>query len=257
MVKGLDRFKKHFLPFSKQYVLIGGVACTLTMEEKGLSFRATKDLDLVLCVEALHKQFVEAFWAFIKEGKYQCRQQSTGKKLFYRFHSPTDSSYPDMIELFSRKPDALFLKEAGHLTPIPIDEEISSLSAILLHEDYYHFIHEGKREIEGLPAVIPTHLIPLKARAWLDLSTQSNANVHVDEKNIRKHKNDIVRLYQLLPENTCISLPQSIQKDMQAFLDQMQSSPPPDLKAFGLKNTTYNEMLTTLRKMYCIQVANY
>ena len=61
MVEGLDRFKEHFADHTGQYVLIGGVACALAMEEMGQSFRVTKDLDIVLCVEALDAAFAEAF----------------------------------------------------------------------------------------------------------------------------------------------------------------------------------------------------
>lgn len=53
MVRGLDVFRRHFADFTDRYVLIGGVAATLAMEEAGLDFRATKDLDLVLIIEAL------------------------------------------------------------------------------------------------------------------------------------------------------------------------------------------------------------
>ncbi len=67
MVKGLELFKEHFSSYSKSYTLIGGIACMLSMEQAGLSFRATKDLDIVLCIEALEKQFVEDFWNFIKK----------------------------------------------------------------------------------------------------------------------------------------------------------------------------------------------
>ena len=40
MVRGLKQFKEHFASFLDQYVLIGGTACTLLMEEAGLEFRA-------------------------------------------------------------------------------------------------------------------------------------------------------------------------------------------------------------------------
>ena len=170
MVSGIDQFEKHFSSFTDNYVLIGGAACTLFMEEAGLDFRATKDLDIVLSVEALNGEFVKAFWEFIRAGKYRSRQNSTGKKLFYRFHSPEDPRYPQMLELFSRKPDAITLVEDSCLTPIPISEGISSLSAILLDEDYYLFIHEGRRGIGELSVLSPEYLIPLKARAWLNLS---------------------------------------------------------------------------------------
>lgn len=165
MVRGLDLFKGQFAAFSENYVLIGGTACMLSMEAMGLPFRATKDLDIVLSIEILEDRFIEAFWDFIKEGNYQHQQQSTGKKQFYRFCSPQNRLYPEILELFSRKPDVITLHDGMHLTPIPVSEEISSLSAILLNDDYYHWIQKGKQEIESLPIVAPTHLIPLKAKA--------------------------------------------------------------------------------------------
>jgi len=73
---------------------------------------------------------VDAFWAFVKAGKYQIQQKSSGRKQFYRFQKPQDETYPFMLELFSRKPDALALADESQLTPIPVDEDVSSLSAI-------------------------------------------------------------------------------------------------------------------------------
>lgn len=61
MVKGLEIFREHFREFSGRYVIIGGTACDLVMDEAGLTFRATKDIDIVLHVETLDKKFVEAF----------------------------------------------------------------------------------------------------------------------------------------------------------------------------------------------------
>jgi hypothetical protein len=117
MVKGIDQFKAHFAGFADQYVLIGGAACYLAMQEAGLEFRVTKDLDIVLCVEVLDAEFVGAFWEFVKKGGYKNQQKSTGKKLFYRFYEPEDETFPWMLELFSRIPDALTLKGKAHLTP--------------------------------------------------------------------------------------------------------------------------------------------
>lgn len=252
MIRGLDKFKIHFDAFADNYVLIGGTACTLAMEDAGLLFRATRDLDIVLCVEALNRQFAQAFWQFISSGGYEHRQKSTGKELFYRFYSPRDQNFPQMLELFSRKPKVITLKDESHLTPIPIDDEISSLSAILLNNDYYHFIHEGKRRIEGLPIVAPEYLIPLKARAWIDLSEKTASGVHVDEKVIRKHKNDVIRLFQLLSMENALVLPESIQRDMEKFLDQMKRSVPVDLKSFGIKNTKFEEVMKSLGEIYNI-----
>lgn len=60
---------------------------------------------------------------------------------------PQQPEYPFMIELFSREPDNLILKENAHLTPIPTEEELSNLSAILLDNDYYTFLHAWKQII--------------------------------------------------------------------------------------------------------------
>lgn len=76
MVRGLSLFKSHFFQYSKQYVLIGGTACSIVMEEVGLDFRATKDLDIVLCAKALNNDFVNVFWDFIRAGKYKNVQKS-------------------------------------------------------------------------------------------------------------------------------------------------------------------------------------
>src|SRR5712691_8163301 len=72
MVKGLDLFRKHFDGYADQFILIGGTAATLAMEQAGLEFRATKDLDIVLHIEVLKPAFGTAFWEFVETGGYGC-----------------------------------------------------------------------------------------------------------------------------------------------------------------------------------------
>ena len=55
MVRGQSIFQEWFKDFENQYVLIGGTAASITMNEAGVQFRATKDLDIVLHVEILTK----------------------------------------------------------------------------------------------------------------------------------------------------------------------------------------------------------
>ena len=80
-----------------------------------------------------------------------------------------------MIELFSRRADAIALSDDAVLTPLPLDHEISSLSAILLDDAYYQFLREGKTTIDGIPILDAMHLIPFKAKAWLDLRQRKEA----------------------------------------------------------------------------------
>jgi hypothetical protein len=47
MVKGLEKFKSYFNGFTDRYILIGGTAAALSMEEAAGTFRATKDFDIV------------------------------------------------------------------------------------------------------------------------------------------------------------------------------------------------------------------
>ena len=66
-MRGIDKFKERFAGHDGEYVLIGGGACDLLFGEAGQDFRATKDLDLVLLVEALTPEFGQVFWDSIYE----------------------------------------------------------------------------------------------------------------------------------------------------------------------------------------------
>lgn len=54
MVRGFESFREWFRGYEEQYAIIGGTVCDLLMMDEGLDFRATKDIDLVLIIEALN-----------------------------------------------------------------------------------------------------------------------------------------------------------------------------------------------------------
>lgn len=249
MVRGLDRFRDHFREYIDRYVLIGGTACELVMDAVGLQFRATKDIDIVLCIDDVDADFTRAFWDFIKEGQYQSQECSEGKPQFYRFQKPLADGFPVMLELFSRAPDALTLSEEAHLTPIPIDDEVSSLSAILLDNDYYAWVQAGTQIIDGLPVVGAEHLIPLKARAWLDLRIRSNAGDHVNSRDIKKHRNDVLRLSQIADPEADVNPSEQVTTDMNEFLNLLPEEQI-DLKTLGLRASSITDVVTTLRSLY-------
>ena len=112
---------------------------------------------------------------------------------------------------------------ASQLTPIPIDDAAASLSAILLDTAYYDFIVSGRKDANGLPWIGEDRLIPLKAFAWLDLSSRKARGEPVDAKNIRKHANDVMRLAQLLAPETRIILASGIADDLRRFLDGIKA----------------------------------
>jgi hypothetical protein len=194
MIKGLDKFKAHFAQHTKSFVLIGGVACHEWLATQGLEFRATRDIDIVLIVEALDQGCIARFWEFVEAGQYEIRERATGKRELYRFSKPKDDTYPTMLELFSRQPGKIDLSQGQRVIPVEIDENSADLSAILLDDDYYALILEHRREDDGLPFVTPEALIPLKARAWIDMTERQRKGEKIDSKDIQKHRTDVFRL---------------------------------------------------------------
>lgn len=249
MVKGLNIFSECFAGFGGQYIIIGATACSLAFEAMSLEFRATKDIDLVLLVEALSKDFVKAFWGFIRDGGYKHQSKSKGTPQYYRFEKPAQQEYPAMIELFSRKPDILKADYAGTLVPIPTDEELSSLSAIMLDDQYYDFIKQGRYEVDGLSCLKPEHLIVLKARAWTDLKQSKLEGGKIDGKNICKHRNDILRLYQIIDPELSLDLPDRVRDDLELCLKQLGQEPLP-LKELGLGRILPEDIIEALKRLY-------
>lgn len=70
MVRGIDSFREWFQGYEDHYAIIGGTACDLLMTDEGLDFRATKDIDLVLIVEAVDAAFGRRLWDYIVAAGY-------------------------------------------------------------------------------------------------------------------------------------------------------------------------------------------
>lgn len=236
MVRGLELFGRHFAAHTDQYVLIGGAAASLVMRQAELEFRATKDLDVVLLVEALTPAFGEAFWAFVVAGGYQQQEESLGNKpRLYRFQKPTDPAYPAMVELFSRNPAGFSLAAGSHLTPIPLDEGLASPSAILLDEASYAFIKGGCLVLDGLSCVGAERLVPLKARAWLDLSARKEQGEEISTAVIRKHARDVFQLAGLFAPDTRVELPATLAESLAEFLERVSADEAYNPTAWGLR----------------------
>ena len=249
MVTGIDKFREHFAAHEGQYAIIGGTACDLLFDAAGLDFRATRDIDMVLCVEVVDAEFGRALHAFLDAGGYQARERSDGRREFYRFHRPIDLSFPFMVELFARRPVNIDLPEDAIYAWVPVDQDLISLSAILLDDAYFEALQTAKRQIDGVTIIDETLLIPFKARAVLDLTARSEEGANVDRKDIRKHRNDVFRLAQLLPEVARIELPESVRRDLRAFVEPARADENLNPRAFGIPFTR-NEAADLLRTVY-------
>lgn len=249
MVKGLGLFRDRFAGFEDRYVLIGGAAIDLAMDAAGIAFRVTKDLDIVLRLEALDAEFGRAFWGFVGEGDYKYRQRGTDKPTLYRFREPANDDFPYMIELFWREPDLIEPTRDHRSTRIPMAEEVSSLSAILLADEYYGLVQAGARVVDGLSVLAPAYLVPLKARAWIDLTKRREGGEQISRGDIKKHRNDVIRLSQLISPEERVELPDAVRADLVDFVGRAlhEGSEP---KTFGVVGMTLEDVRSLLGAVY-------
>ena len=219
MVHGIKIFRERFQAYPESLVLIGGAACDAWFSRIGMNFRATKDLDIVLILEAVNENFVAAMRGFIAEGRYEIRQRTEGgPPILYRFAKPGDTQFPAMLEIFSRIPDGISLSVDQTIVPVPTGEGVHSLSAILVHPDYHALICQQRETHDGIAFANATALIPLKAKAWLDLSTRRTEGEIIDTRDIAKHRSDVFRLAATLPGGTQVNLAEEIRSDLMKFL---------------------------------------
>ena len=247
-INGLDKFAEYFQDFTDNYIIVGGTACSLVLNDAGIPFRATKDIDMIITVEELSHGFGERLWDFINAGQYSVYKTKEGVQQYFRFKEPRVEGYQFMIELFSRKQDIFLGERTSTLIPLSIDEEISSLSAILLNDEYYAFLKSGRQIIKGISVLAPTHLIAFKARAYLDLFQRKKDGHHVNAGDIKKHRNDIFRLSQLLTGQEKIACNEQVKNDIYAFFALMQNIDI-DLKVFGI-SATQDEIVELVTGIY-------
>ena len=207
-MEGLEKFREAFEAYSENYVIIGGTACDIAMTGTAVRPRATHDIDMIVIVEKMTADFAEHFWQFVREGGYrpEKRKQSEGeapKYELYRFVNGKPG-YPEMIELLSRHPE-------------PVDEETSSLSAIIMDDDFYHFTIDHSKLTNGLRHADSAALIALKSRAYLNLLQDKANGKHVNSKDIKKHRSDVLKNVVIM-EDSQITAPEPIVACIKEFV---------------------------------------
>lgn len=133
--------------------------------------------------------------------------------------------------------------------PIHIGEEVSSLSAILLDEEYYKLLVENRVSAGGVAVLSVEGLIPFKAKAWLDLSAKRADGKAVDEKSVKKHRNDVCRLATLLAGNERPAMSEGVLADMSRFIEAYESDPV-DPKTIRIKGVEAQQVVEVLKDVY-------
>ncbi len=110
-------------------------------------------------------------------------------------------------------------------------------------------LKQGKVVVDGVTVLDAAYLIPFKAKAWMDLTDRKAAGEHVDSKNIKKHKNDVFRLTELIDPTAKVVAPQGVYVDIQEFVQRMKKENL-DIKQLGLVGRTKEKILEELKAMY-------
>jgi hypothetical protein len=119
-----------------------------------------------------------------------------------------------------------------------------------MDDNYYDFLRAGRTVIDGVPILGTAHLIPFKVKAWLDLSERKAAGEAVDSRHIRKHKNDVFRLSEILSSTITVDAPTAIKADLTNFCAAMENETV-DMGSLGL-TLDRDEALERIRHAYCI-----
>lgn len=228
MVVGIEKFKEAFADYTDNYVIIGGTACDVVLRDTDMRARATDDIDMILVVENMTPEFGTAFWAFIKEGGYTPRRRNKNDELtyeLYRFENPTNG-YPVQIELLSRHSDLLGEPSGFHLEPIPVGDGVSSLSAIMMNDDFYGLTIENSLIEDRLRIASPAALICLKAKAYLNLLADKENGIQVNSKDIKKHRTDVLKLIATASFTAPIQVSESVFGCIQQYADNISQMLP-------------------------------
>ena len=85
-------------------------------------------------------------------------------------------------------------------------------------------------------------------RAWLDLCRRKNEGEHVNSGDIKKHKNDVFRLMNIINPDENINTPEMVRDDVRKFITKMPQERI-NMKNIGL-DMELNEALNILKYIY-------
>lgn len=221
IVDGIGMFERTFSKYKDSFIIIGGAACRATLSEGRYTPRKTKDIDMVLVLEHLDKEFIDAFWSFIRAGHYKCatRKDKEGQKK-YVLYSFYDSllEYPAQIELLSRPVEGLGNPENHNIEAIIMDDA-SYLSAIILEPDYYDYLIGHTEEKNGLRYASVDSIICLKVLAYLNLREDKRNGKHVNDDDFKKHRRDVVMAAASLAVGDEFAVPGTIRDSISRFIE--------------------------------------
>lgn len=257
-VYGIERIREYLGAFKSNYVIIGGTATNINLDANDLMGRTTHDIDMIVVCEAMSAEYIQQFWEMIRAAGYQpgaIKTEDGFKRTFYRFDNPKDKSFPKYIELFCRVPDSVIVPDDIHLVHLSNEEYyLSSFSAIMMDDEYYHFAVSHSTELQGVQVLDKFALIALKTKAYISNFDRKASRGHVQQDDIDKHKKDVYRLSFILDEeNDRIEVSNGIKNDMRTFIDYIEKSSINTkslAKHMGAGELSQEELIIRLKKVF-------
>lgn len=257
-VRGIDGFRKFFKDYADSFAVIGGCACAEWCGQMDVGFRATQDVDMVLLLESKASGFFARFWEYVRFAGYELTQRKGDESTrLFRFIKPRDVfAFPKQIELLTGI-DNLEIPDDVRVVHLSLEDEVYSLSAILMHSEYYGLVmkHRSVSQL-GLPVVNMEILPLLKMKAYLNLLKDVQEGRFVSEHDRTKHRNDVFQLAVLLPASSRVELSEAVKNDVRVFLDLFSpenadwESVRQHLSHYIVQVPSAEELLSRLRSFY-------
>lgn len=251
---GFDHFCSYMLGFEDQFVIIGGSAASVLMEEQELEFRPTKDIDLVILTNT-SGELNSRISDYVKAGAYSVKEATEGSPKYYRFSSPVGGEYPKVLEIFARNESEIVLDEGQYIIPIASDSSMK-LSAILLDDEYFGLIKENIHKTgQNIPLINSVGNICLKARAHRELLERKKVDdSSVDTKDIKKHRNDILKVTLTLVGDERPLIGPTVKTDLEIALAEINQITPEQFKGImkGYPDVDLGALVAVLKNVFAI-----
>ena len=134
----LSHFQEYCRDFDEHYVVVGGFATVMLLDEElGEGHgKATFDIDLVLLTNN-SVELSQRIKQYITDGKYDIQLGDKDQYKYFRSNNPKEENFAKEIELFASNENSLELDDEQRIIPIDPEEGLYSLSAIMLDKEYF------------------------------------------------------------------------------------------------------------------------
>ena len=242
-------FVKAFEKYRKSFVVIGGTAALLHIEERlDKKPRKTDDLDIVvldISEDGTTSPFLTEFVQYVKHCEYECKPLSTGKAQAYRFTKPKDPLAPAILEIATRRelkvefPAAAQRLESFEMSAIVCEPHYIDLLKVHVVEMVLNDKGDERLTIPKIPL-----LVVMKAYAYKNLKGSSDAR---DQNKAEKHLRDVIRLSAAMNAGDTLTVPGAAFAPLEELLQQGASVFSPQRLSDCEWQSTAEELVLLLR----------